>query len=381
MNGHKISTTRQLNRHWQSGVRKMRDFNYIWLSCYHLVTHETAGAGELYKEIDLMKILLLPRNDRIYFPMTGYNSPDYHVFDPYILSKDFKLQISGKEFSTADLYQTYVDHPEKFHNLSMDEINVDIAGETIPYYRISFTDDTLEPSDYYIEYTWKDTNEENIHFTYYLVGGDQYLNYQLVGQKTLNLKPIHDYYAPQRYQIYSDCETDYIHYLTTDYLISRSHYYIGTKRYNLYSYFFFPECSVEGGMREIDINDLYTSGGSWHLGSFITANFNLMNFFFSYKYRNNPIVVYAGVLWYIYSQFNYDAPYFDIEIRDGDINLCKYYNADYGHITYEDPSLFIDGDPIMFGDLNFIDYWSLIDDPDEIQLNWIQLQKWRVDNG
>lgn len=379
MRGHKLSQSRQLNRHWQSGDSKMRDFNYIWLSCYHLISYYN------YRRITNATILLLPRHNRIYFNMNGYQSPDYHIFDPYIFSKDFKIQLAGKEFSTADLYQTYVDHPEKFHNLMMEEVSMVIAGETISVYRISFTDTSLEPSDYYIEYKWKNTNEENIHFTYYLTGGDQYLNYQLVGEKTLNLKPIHDYYPPYKRQIYSDCETDFIHYFTTDYVINNGYYYIADKRYYLYSYFFFPEHSVEGGIRKIDINNMYTSYGGWNLGPIITANYNIMNFFNYYKYRNQPEVVYAGVLWYVYSQFNYDAPYYDVQIHYGgmlgdDLNLCKYFKLVDNEVIYEDPSLIIDGEPVIKSEFYYIDYYRLGDDPQEIQFNWIQLQKWRENN-
>ena len=374
MHGHSEGKTRKLNRHFQSGRNSgMRNFNYIWLKTCHF--REYQMAVDSFWQLCFDNILLLPKYNRIYFRMSG--SPE-DVFKPYILPVDFKWQFSGKEFSTYDLYNQYQNNPETFHNVSMDLTTISVAGTNVPVYAIRFNDEIHEPDEYYIEYKLKNTNAENIHFTYRVIGGDGYLNYKDGGQYTINVEPLHCSSASG--ELYHFCWTEILHNLDRLYFLSHSRKYVGTKRYEQRGFIFLPINGIIGGIKEgIDINNIYDNHGNWNLGTTLSSH---DVFDFTWKYngpRNTSHKIYAGSTEEVYSRFNCSASYYDIGIRTGSIvQACTYLNRDYGVLTYEGSAFNFEGNDIIETDLAYIEYYGLAGDPDEIYMDWIQLQKWRV---
>ena len=75
MNGHKLSSTRQFNRHWQSGeggytpLIPMHDFTNICISAMRLIEMKNDTTNKYYKLDVYPYMLFLPNYNKIYFYM------------------------------------------------------------------------------------------------------------------------------------------------------------------------------------------------------------------------------------------------------------------------------------------------------------------------
>lgn len=373
MNGHKLSSTRQWNRHWQNGEEggsyipliPMHDFTNIRTTALRLYK-ATAGDGTKYYEIndgDIYNILFLPNYNKIYFNMSSYQNPDYHKFDPLILSCNFEININRRSFKSNTLYNLYQNHPEKFHNVSMSKIKLNFCGVDKDYYMISFNDNTHNPDEYYIDYIWGSANENKIKFNINMVCYDSNYDARLEHFGNLEAVPFH---APDSsgYEAFEYCafENDFI---PSEDITLKFHnrYYdsdIGEYVY-LYNYLVLPERVIQGSVTTgMDVNDLFAANGDWKLGTTVLSQ-RVFDYFYGFNHAQSdfPFRIY-NTLYEVYRDLQYtdSQSATDVEIQyNGFIQLCKTRNTGTP-FYYTSPTLFYNNEPIINADFYYMDTWA-----------------------
>lgn len=263
MQGHKISGTRQWNRHWQSaggGVPPVPVYpsfgdlqaNILFIQgyipeYYQILSDDRCDLHGGY----LDGIFCFLDENRIYFEymnMLNFNS------DRFIIPCNFEVQLKDKAyFNSNDLYAQY---PSGFHNVSMRKSTLNFFGEDIEFYELVI-DTSHNFDECYIEYDLSRANINNFEADAYVMnatGGDNTRAYfdtwHFAG---------HPYPPADLYNIHS----------TFKYENSVNNLYV--RKTNPHAYpvptytgMFMPAYWVFTYYSTYDLNDLYRSYGSFN---------------------------------------------------------------------------------------------------------------------
>lgn len=182
MNGHKLSNTRQWNRHWQSGEEgggyppvpvypSFADFpcNEVLIPTHYI----TQGSfGKINLEVYSHTMHLLLDENRIYIELPPlYNPQLYNIRERYVIPKNLEFQLKDKVyFNTDDLFNQY---PNGFHHFTMKTSTLTFYGENIEFYEIE-RDQNYTLNECYIEYNFERAtiNKENLPVYVYNIDND-----------------------------------------------------------------------------------------------------------------------------------------------------------------------------------------------------------------
>ena len=173
MNGHKLSSTRQWNRHWQSGEEgggyppvpvypSFKDYvpNIMMFDCHYNRNSDI----EPYHQ----SMLCFLDENRIYF---DYFNINLWGINKLIIPAHVELQLKDKiYFNTDDLFNQF---PTGFHHINMIQTTLTFFGENIDFYELTF-DTNYNFDQRYIEYDFTRANINNIELNAYVmnaVGG------------------------------------------------------------------------------------------------------------------------------------------------------------------------------------------------------------------
>lgn len=354
MQGHKLSGTRQWNRHWQSAggglspVLPMRDFTDIRLGCMRLQTYTTLYGDHFY-DMQNDTILLLPNYNKIYFNM----SSSTHRFEPIVMSVDFELHINGRNFKSNDLYNLYTSHPERFHNVSISKDTFKLCGQNVFFYVITFNDTTHNFDEYYIDYTWGSSNKTEIDFNMKVVGYDDNYDCSLNQYNGLKAYPFHTTYSDHQFYAHSGIDETFA--IQTNLLVN-NRYMDGQYKY-VYNYIVLPEADIQGALRSgFDINDVFNSNGTWKLGTAILSQDmgELLTGYYQPNY-DYPYLLYNG-LYKVWSTFDYQdsqSIYLLGITSNNTIQICK--TLDTGSpFSYSGETFSYNNEPILMGDFSYL---------------------------
>lgn len=192
MNGHKLSSTRQFNRHWQSGeegggyppIPVYPSFGNYSKNIMMFDTHYLYNNGFIYN-FQSMKCFI--NENRIYFE---YSIMETHNTNKMIIPAHIELQLKDKfYFNTDDLFNQF---PNGFHHINMIKTTFTFFGQDTDCYELTF-DTNYDYGERYIEYDFTRAKINNISLNAYVmnaVGGAETRTYfdtwKLVGHPTLS---------------------------------------------------------------------------------------------------------------------------------------------------------------------------------------------------
>ena len=350
MNGHKLSGTRQFNRHWQSGEEggytpliPMHDFTNIRISAMRLIEMSNDATNKYYKLDVYPYMLFLPNYNKIYFYMLDYQYSYGHCFEPLIISCNFVFQINKRKYSSNDLYNLFQNHPEKFHNVSMSKVQLNICGEIKYYYMITFNDSTHNPEDYFIDYVWGSSNVDKIDLQANMVCYNENFDARVKTFYNISAYPFHKFESSINYNMYEHCGIDHL-------FSSNQKIQLGTYA----NYIIVPEVTITGSVTTgMDINDLFNTNGSWKLGSVVVQQ-DVFTLFEGYHTINYPYQVYNGA-YNVYANLicdeNPERPPIEMSYNS-ELQLCKELELG-ANFHYEGATLFYNNLPILIGDFNY----------------------------
>ena len=158
MNGHKLSGTRQWNRHWQSAggfippVPVYDDFgdynaNVIGIQFGTIDASNPSRYDINYGDPDSFLIFL--NENKIFFNHLTFSFTG--ILPKLIIPKHFEFQLKNKVyFNSDDLYQQY---PTGFHHITMRTVNITLYGEDVEFYELTLSDyQNYNFDEYYIDY-------------------------------------------------------------------------------------------------------------------------------------------------------------------------------------------------------------------------------------
>lgn len=322
MNGHKLSGTRQWNRHWQSGeegglyppVPVYDDFGDFPLNLIYLSLHDVRVNGS---RIDLNDYLLAGlycfiNEGRIYFSYEDYPYISSYT-SKFMIPANFEIQLKNKiKFNTNDLFNQY---PNGFHNITMKKVTLTFFGEDIDFYEVEF-DLNATYQQRYIEFDFTGATINNIEVDAYATNG--------------NTADTKIYYDTWKFKGVPTRPSFGTKLSNIKFESNLNNYYVGKLNSSLYGNFtngmFIPPYHLFGFNATYDINNLYNSSGGFN---FTLADIDfLVGNSFNIEANGTPsfssISVDADRMprGYYDSQSNY---HFYCQYEGVDVNLFDFY--------------------------------------------------------
>ena len=249
MNGHKISGTRQWNRHWQSGrggfvppiYQYFGNFpmNILYISLYDI---RYAPACQFWG-YTLKGLFCFIDENRIYF--------NYHdsSTEKYLIPAHLVIKLRDKiSFSTDDLFTQY---PTGFHNITMRQTTLTFFGEDVEFYEVEF--DTNEPYDQrYIEYDFTGETINYMQIDAYTESG--------------STNPTRTYFDTWRFTGIPTRPSPYTKRSNLVFEDNLSNYYVGKiGEFGVaINGMFMPPYHIFSYDLSYDLNDLYANNGSFN---------------------------------------------------------------------------------------------------------------------
>lgn len=260
MNGHKLSGTRQWNRHWQNGeegggyppIPVYDDFGDFPLNLMFLSLHDVRLDGS---KIDLNYYLLAGlycfiNENRIYFQYKDYAYLGTYT-SKFMIPANFELQLKNKiKFNTDDLFNQY---PNGFHNITMSQTTLTFFGEDIDFYEVQF-DLSAPYQQRYIEFDFTGASINKIELDAYATNGDT--------------EQTQTYYDTWRFKGVPTRPSFATKLSNIKFETNLNNYYVGKVSGGLFGNFtngmFIPPYQLFAFNANYDINNLYNSDGTFN---------------------------------------------------------------------------------------------------------------------
>lgn len=345
MNGHKLSGTRQWNRHWQSAggvgippVPAYDDFGNFPLNIMYLSLHDvrTYGTSRIYlNDHFLCGLYCFINEGRIYFYYDDYPYLEQYT-DKFMIPANFELELKNKiKFNTNDLFNQY---PNGFHNITMKKVTLTFFGEDIEFYEVDF-DLNATYQQRYIEFDFTGATKNKIDLDAYATNGDS--------------NQTRSYYDTWRFKGVPTRPTPYTKKSNIKFETNLNNYFVGELGHSIFGNFtngmFIPPYHLFGFDASYDINNLYTSYGSF--------NFQLVDI--DFLVGNSFIVEASGVP--PFNQIGVDASNFPTGYYDSQHNFhyyCQYEGVDVDTFnTYTRFSVFNDDDYSILNHIKLSTYY------------------------
>lgn len=315
MQGHKISGTRQWNRHWQStggGVPPVPvydDFGDFPVNIMYLSLHSVKlnGANIELNDHFLCGLYCFINEGLIYFYYDDYPYLEWYT-SKFMIPANFELELKNKiKFNTNDLFNQY---PNGFHNISMKKVTLTFFGRDIEFYEVEF-DLNASYQQRYIEFNFAGASINKIDLDAYATNG--------------NSKETCTYYGTWRFKGVPTRTSFSLKKSNIKFEDNLNNYYVGEIGHGLFGNFtngiFIPPFHLFGFNSSYDINNLYTPNGSF--------NFPLNDI--DFLVGNSFVVEATGSP--AFNSIGVDATNFPIGYYDSQFNFhyyCQYEGTDVG---------------------------------------------------
>ena len=316
MNGHKLSSTRQFNRHWQSGkggvyppIPVYPSFGNFTQNIIMFDTHYLYNNG-LTNNLNSMMCFI--NENRIYFE---YSNMETHNTNKMIIPAHIELQLKDKfYFNTDDLFNQF---PNGFHHINMIKTTFTFFGQDTDCYQLTF-DTNYEYAERFIEYDFTRAKINIISLNAYVmnaVGGAETRTYfdtwNLVGHPTL---------SSDNFTTKSNINFE----KNVEGLVVRKS---GHPIYpNILTGMYIPPFNISSLYATYDLNNLYSSSGSLILNGGTGTTFFYGNFSTSFSGVGTPE----------FEKITLDGGQFPIYyFKDGKYNYyCQYEGVDFQFMNY-----------------------------------------------